>query len=106
MTQVCRIFTACLAGGNIPTAWRQVKVTFTAKPSKANCNKSSAYHPISLPFFMPKTMKKWWTGTLGGDFEVGSLHQYQFAYHSGKTTETELHYIIAYSYIEEAVEHN
>ena len=55
---------------------------------------------------MPKTMKKWWTGTLGGDFEVGSLHQYQFAYHSGKTTETELHYIIAYSYIEEAVEHN
>lgn len=36
----------------------EVKVTFIAKPRKANCTKSSADHPISLPFFMLKTMEK------------------------------------------------
>jgi hypothetical protein len=29
---VCHIFTACMAYGFIPTAWRQVKVTFIPKP--------------------------------------------------------------------------
>jgi hypothetical protein len=28
---LCRIFRACMAYGFIPTAWRQVKVTFIAK---------------------------------------------------------------------------
>jgi hypothetical protein len=31
---LCRIFTACMAYGFIPTTWKQVKVTFIPKPGK------------------------------------------------------------------------
>jgi hypothetical protein len=54
------IFRASLAGGYIPEACRQVKVTFIPKPRKANTNytKTKAYHPVNLSLFMLKMIEK------------------------------------------------
>jgi hypothetical protein len=45
---LCHIYRACLAYGFIPTAWRQVKVTFIPKPGKLDYTEAKAYCPISL----------------------------------------------------------
>jgi hypothetical protein len=54
---LCRIFRACMAYGFIPTAWRQVKVTFIPKPGELDYAESKAYHPISLSPFLLQTME-------------------------------------------------
>jgi hypothetical protein len=46
-----RAFRACMAYGFIPSAWRQVKVTFIPKPGKLDYTEAKAYCPISLSFF-------------------------------------------------------
>jgi hypothetical protein len=55
---LCRIYRACLAYGFIPTAWRQVKVTFIPKQGKLDYIEAKAYRPISLSSFLLKTMQK------------------------------------------------
>jgi hypothetical protein len=55
---LCRIFMACMAYGFIPTAWRQVKVTFIPKPGNLDYTETKAYFPISLSPFLLKTMEK------------------------------------------------
>jgi hypothetical protein len=47
-----------MAYGFIPTAWRQVKVTFIPKPGKLDYTEAKAYCPISLSSFLPKMMEK------------------------------------------------
>jgi hypothetical protein len=47
-----------MACGFIPTAWRQVKVTFIPKPTKPDYTETNSYHPISLSSFLLKTMEK------------------------------------------------
>jgi hypothetical protein len=98
-----RIFRACLAGGYILIAWRQVKVTFIPKPRKANYIHAKTYRPISLSSFMLKTVEKLVDRQIR-DQILGllPLHRYQFAYQQGKSIETTLHYVIAR--IEDAVE--
>jgi hypothetical protein len=44
--------------GFIPTAWRQVRVTFTPKPRKLDYTEAKAYRPISLSSFLLKTTEK------------------------------------------------
>jgi hypothetical protein len=46
--RLCLIYRACLAYGFIPTAWRQVKVTFIPKPRTIDYTEAKAYRPISL----------------------------------------------------------
>jgi hypothetical protein len=55
---LCRIFGACMVYGFIPTAWRQVEVTFIPKPGKLYYTKANAYRPISLSSFLSKMMEK------------------------------------------------
>jgi hypothetical protein len=55
---LCRIFRACTAYGFIPTAWRQIKVTFIPKPGKLDYTEAKTYRPISLSSFLLKTMEK------------------------------------------------
>jgi hypothetical protein len=55
---LCRIFTAYLAYGLFPKAWRQVNVTFIPKPRKSDYAESKACRPISLSSFLSKTMEK------------------------------------------------
>jgi hypothetical protein len=47
---LCHIFRACMAYGFIPTAWRQVKVTFIPKPRKLDYIQPKAYQPVIFPF--------------------------------------------------------
>jgi hypothetical protein len=97
MTHLCHFFSACLARGYIPKAWKQVKVTFISKPGKANYTEAKAYRPISLSSFMLKTMEKLEDRCTRNEI-VGlcPLHGYQFSYKPGKSTETALHLVITH----------
>jgi len=46
---------ACLAWRYTSTACGQVKMTFISAPGKGK-----GYHPISLLYFMQKTIENWW----------------------------------------------
>jgi Ni,Fe-hydrogenase maturation factor len=71
----------------------------------ANYTEAKAYHPISLSYFMLKTMEKLVDRHIRDEI-VGlrPLHRYQFAYQPGKTTQTALHHVI--THIEEAVKNS
>jgi hypothetical protein len=58
----CQIFRACMAYGFIPTAWRQVKVTFIPKPGKLDYTES----------FLQKTIEK----LVGRHIRDGALKEY------------------------------
>jgi hypothetical protein len=55
---LCRIFRACLAYRCIPKAWRYTRVMFISKPGKVSNTEAKAYRPISLSFFLLKTVEK------------------------------------------------
>jgi hypothetical protein len=96
-THLCQIFRACLARGYIPTASRQVNVTFIPKPRKANYMEAKTYCPISLSSFMQKTMEKLVDRFIRDEIlGLGPLHRYEFAYQPRKSTETALHYVIVH----------
>jgi hypothetical protein len=89
---LCRLFKACMAHGFIPTAWRQVKLTFIPKPRKLDYTKAKAYRPISLSSFLLKNMKKLVdTHIRDSALKKYLLHRNKHAYQIGKSTETALH---------------
>jgi hypothetical protein len=93
--QLCRIFRACITYGFIPTAWRQVKVTFIPKPGKLDYNGVKAYNPISLLPFLLKTMQKLADRHVKDDaLKKYSIHRNQHAYQRSKSTETALHIVV------------
>jgi hypothetical protein len=55
---LCCIFRACMEYGFIPTAWRQIKVSYIPKPGKLDYTETKTYRPISLSSFLLKTMEK------------------------------------------------
>jgi hypothetical protein len=76
---------------------------FISKPRKANYTEAKAYFPISLLSFMLKMMEKLVDRHIRDEIlRLHPLHQYQFSYQPGKSTETALHHVI--TYIEESVE--
>ena len=81
-----------MARGFIPKAWRQIKVTFIPKPRKTNCTESTAYYFINLSSLILKTIEivldRYITDEI---LSFYSLHQNQFAYQAGKSTDTALH---------------
>jgi hypothetical protein len=78
---------------------------FIPKSRKANYTKAKACRPISLSFFMLKTMEKLVDRHIRDEILVlRPLHRYQFACQPGKSTETALHHVI--THIEEAVENS
>jgi hypothetical protein len=101
---LCRIYRACLAYGFIPTAWRQVKVTFIQKPGKLDYTEAKAYCPTSLSSFLLKTMEKLVESYIRDDsLRKYPLHHNQHSYQTGKFTETALHNVV--TCIENAFEH-
>lgn len=92
---LCYIFRACLAFGYIPKAWRQVNIVFIPKPGRENYTEEKAFRPISLTSFLLKTLEKLVDRHLrDGALRRNPLHQYQFAYSPGKSTETALHEVV------------
>jgi hypothetical protein len=101
---VCRIFRACMAYVFVPTAWRQVKVTFIPKPGKLDYTEAKAYRPISLSSFLLKTMEKLVDRHIrDGALRTHPLYRNQHAYQAGKTTETALHSVV--TRIENAIQY-
>jgi hypothetical protein len=93
-----------MAYGFIPTAWRQVKVTFIPKPGKLDYTEAKAYRPISLSSFLLKTMEKLVDRHIrDGALRAYPLHRNQHAYQKGKSTETALHNVVTHA--EYAIEH-
>jgi hypothetical protein len=84
-----------MAYGFIPTAWRQVKVTFIPKPGKHDYTAAEAYRPISLSSFLLKTMEKLIDRYIrDGALKIHPLHRNQHACQLGKSTETALHNVV------------
>jgi hypothetical protein len=101
---LCRIFRACKAYGFIPTAWRQVQVTFNPKPGKLDYTEAKAYHPIRLSYFLLKIMEKLVDRHIRDSaLKEYPLHRNQYAYQIGKSTETALPNVV--TRIENIIEH-
>jgi hypothetical protein len=74
-----------MAYGFIPTAWRQVKVTFIPKPGKLDYTEAKAYRPSSLSPFLLKTMEKLVDRHVRDDvLTIHPLHRRQHAYEKRK----------------------
>ena len=89
---ICRIFRACIAFGNIPTAWRHTKVIFIPKVGEDNCFEGKSFTPFSLTTFLLKIIEKlvnrYVRETLMGTFPLSDS---QHAYRSGTSTNTALY---------------
>jgi hypothetical protein len=86
-----------VAYGFIPTAWRQIKVTFISKPGKPDYTEAKAYLPISLSLFLLKTMEKLVDRHIReGAWKKYPLHRNQYAYQIGKSTETALPNVVTH----------
>jgi hypothetical protein len=104
LPHLCHIFRACMVYGFIPTAWRQVEVTFIPKPRKLDYNEAKAYRPINLSSFLFKTMEKLVDRHIRDDaLKKYPLHQNQHAYQICKSTKTALHSVV--THVESATEY-
>jgi hypothetical protein len=73
--------------GFIPTACRQVKVTFIPNPGKLDYTKAKAYRLISLSSFLLKTMEKLVDRNIrDGVLTIHPLHRNQHTQQKGKST--------------------
>lgn len=98
-----KLFRASLILEYIPSTWRQVRVMFIPKAGRREKSLPKAYRPISLTSVMLKIMEKIF------DLHIKSKHlieaplsKFQFAYQTGKSTETALHLLV--SKIEDSLE--
>lgn len=90
-----KIFKNSYLLGYIPLSWREVNVVFIPKAGKRNSEEPKSYRPISLTSFLLKTMEKVINIHLGNEvLSKNPLHKNQYAYQSGKSTETALHNLV------------
>ena len=81
--------------GYVPKEWRKVKVVFIPKAGKRDTDLPKSFRPISLATFLLKTMEKIIDSYLrNGVLKRQPLNEYQFAYQSGKSTDTALHHLV------------
>jgi hypothetical protein len=79
---------ASLALGYIPMSWRHIRVVFMPKPGKP-LSQAKSLRPISLMSFILKTLEKLLDRHIrDGVLVEKPLHQNQFAYRAGMSTET------------------
>jgi len=89
-SKLLMILRASLALGYIPMSWRHVRVVFIPKPGKPMAQAKSL-RPISLMSVVLKTLEKLMDRHIrGGVLVEKPLHQNQFAYRAGMSTETAL----------------
>jgi hypothetical protein len=85
---------ACLALGYIPMSWRHIRVVFIPKPGKL-MSQATSLLPISLMSAILKTLEKILDRHIrGGVLVEKPLHQIQFAYRAGMSTETAVFQVI------------
>jgi hypothetical protein len=55
---LCSTFRVCMEHGFTRFAWRKVRAIFIPKPTNTEYNEAKAHCPVSLLFFLLKTMEK------------------------------------------------
>jgi hypothetical protein len=89
--------------GYIPMSWRHTMVFFVPKPGKS-LTQAKSLRPISLMSFIFKTLEKLFDRHIrGGVLVEKPLHQSQFAYRAGMSTETALFQVV--HRLEKCLEH-
>ena len=91
LDELVRLFIGSLTLSQIPDNWTKVEVIFIPKPGK-NPADPKGYRPISLSSFILKTMERL------VDLYVREhllLHENQFAYRKGKSTELAIHQLVS-----------
>jgi hypothetical protein len=85
---------ASLALGNIPMSWRHIRVVFIPKPGKP-LSQVKSLRPISLMSFILKTLEKLLDRHIRDVVLVEKpLHQNQYVYRAGMSTETALFQVV------------
>ena len=85
---------ASLALGYIPVSWRHTRVVFIPKPGKS-LTQAKSLCPISLTSFILKILEKLIDRHIrGGVLVEKPLHQNQYAYMAGMSTETALFKVV------------
>jgi hypothetical protein len=94
---------ASLALGYIPISWRHTRVVFIPKPGKP-ATEAKSLRPIFLMSFILKILEKLLDRlTRGGVLVEKPIHQNQFAYRAGMSTETALFQVVRR--LEKCLEH-
>jgi hypothetical protein len=94
---------ASLAIGYILMSWRHTRVVFIPKPGKP-ATQAKSLPPISLTSFIIKILEKLLDRHIRGSVLVEKpLHQNQFAYRAGMSTETALFHVV--QRLEKSLEH-
>jgi hypothetical protein len=90
-----KIFRACLATGNVPATWRQVKMVFIPKPGRDSYRGPKGYRPISLTSFLLKIMEMLIDRLVRDKIlVVVPLNPNEHAYQVGKSVETALYQMV------------
>jgi hypothetical protein len=85
---------ASLALGYIPMSWRHTRVAFIPKPGKP-LSHAKSLRPISLMSFVLKTLEKILDRHIrDGVLVEKPIHQYQYDYRAGMSTETTLFQVV------------
>jgi len=85
---------ASLALGYIPMSWRHIRVVYIPKPGKP-LSQAKSLRPITLMSFILKTLEKLLDRHIkDGVLVERPLHQNQFAYRAGMSTETALFQVV------------
>ena len=96
------LYTACLERGYVPKTWQRARIVFLPKPGKDDYSSAKSYRPISLTSFLLKGLERLVHWHLQeGPLKRFPLHDRQFAYKAGVSTEDALHTLVAR--LEEAV---
>jgi hypothetical protein len=89
-SKLLMLLRASLAFGYIPMSWRHIRVVFIPKPGKL-MSQAKSLRPISLMSVILKTLEKLLDRHIReGVLVEKPLHQNEFAYRAGMSTETAL----------------
>lgn len=93
-SKLTNVLRASLALGHIPMNWRQVRAIFIPKAGRPS-DLAKSFRPISLMSFILKTLEKLVDRHIRDGVLVNRpLHQDQYAYTTGKSTETALFQVV------------
>lgn len=92
--KITHLLQASLALGYVPNSWRKVNVVFIPKPGK-DADLPKSYRPISLSSFLLKTLERLVDIYIRETIDRSNpLHNLQFAYIKGKSTELAAHHLV------------
>ncbi|KAI5735212.1 hypothetical protein M8J77_015582 [Diaphorina citri] len=97
------LYRASVVTGYVPKTWGISRVVFIPKPGKSDYGQPKSFRPICLNSFILKTLEKLIDGHIKVEIRTrGLINETQFAYQSGRSTESALHKVV--NQIEDSLE--